>query len=71
MVARLEDHAQVRFDATGLTDLIGAEHFHPTVEAAVRACVAVDHLRTGGYEPGSRGDAEDAGNGDRGDGPRS
>jgi len=54
VVARLEDHAQHRFDATGLTDLIGADHFHPTVEAAVRACVAADHLREGGYEPGSR-----------------
>lgn len=54
VVARLEDHARRRFDATGLTELIGPEHFHPTVEAAVRACVAVDHLREGGYEPGSR-----------------
>ena len=53
VVARLEDHAQHRFDATGLTDLIGPANFHPTVEAAVRACVAVDHLRAGGYEPGS------------------
>ena len=53
VVARLEDHAQHRFDATGLTDLIGTANFHPTVEAAVRACVAVDHLRAGGYEPGS------------------
>jgi MFS superfamily sulfate permease-like transporter len=52
VVARLEDHAQYRFDATGLTDLIGREHFHPTVEAAVRACVTADHERTGGYEPG-------------------
>jgi MFS superfamily sulfate permease-like transporter len=53
VVARLEDHAQHRFDATGLTELIGAGNFHPTVEAAVRACVAADHLREGGYEPGS------------------
>lgn len=54
VVARLEDHAQHRFDATGLTELIGPANFHPTVEAAVRACVTVDHLRSGGYEPGSR-----------------
>lgn len=54
VVARLEDHAQHRFDATGLTRLIGAESFHPTVEAAVRACVAADHRREGGYRPGSR-----------------
>ena len=53
VVARLEDHAQHRFDTTGLTELIGRDNFHPTVEAAVRACVAVDHLRTGGYEPGA------------------
>lgn len=53
VVARLEDHAQHRFDATGLTDLIGPANFHPAVEAAVRACVAADHLRAGGYEPGS------------------
>jgi MFS superfamily sulfate permease-like transporter len=55
VVARLEDHAQHRFDATGLTDLIGVDHFYPTVEAAVRACVSADDGRSGGYEPG-RGD---------------
>jgi len=59
VVARLEDHAQHRFDMTGLSERIGREHFYPTVEAAVRACVAVDHLRTGGYEPGTRDDVED------------
>ena len=67
VVTRLEDHAQARFDATGLTHLIGAEHFHPTVEAAARACVAADHLRSGGYEPGSREDEADVA--DHPDGP--
>ena len=55
VVARLESPARARFDATGLTDLIGAEHFYPTVEAAVRACIASDEADgTGvGYRPGS------------------
>jgi len=34
--------------------LIGAEHFYPTVELAVRACVAADTRTSAtGYEPGA------------------
>ena len=36
VVARLATPTKERFDATGLTDQIGQEHFSPTVEAAVR-----------------------------------
>ncbi len=54
VVARLESPAQAQFDSTGLTELIGAEHFYPTVEAAVRACIAADaHTTATGYPPGT------------------
>ena len=57
VVARLADPTKARFDATGLTDLIGQEHFYPTVEAAVRACVAADDGRTADTrQAGSRRD---------------
>jgi len=36
-VARLKQPVREVFDATGLTEAIGAEHFHPTVRAAVSA----------------------------------
>lgn len=39
-VARATDELRADFDATGLTELIGPEHFHGTVSAAVQACVA-------------------------------
>jgi high affinity sulfate transporter 1 len=38
VVARIKTPLQQRFDATGLTDVIGAERFYPTVSAAVAAC---------------------------------
>jgi sulfate permease, SulP family len=38
VVARIKGPLQARFDATGLTARIGADHFHPTVRAAVAAC---------------------------------
>jgi MFS superfamily sulfate permease-like transporter len=34
-IARATGDLRERFDATGLTELLGAEHFHPTVMAAV------------------------------------
>ena len=37
-VARATDELREQFQATGLTDAIGAEHFHATVTAAVEAC---------------------------------
>ena len=37
LVARLKTPVQMRFDESGLTDLIGPERFHPTVSAAVAA----------------------------------
>ena len=39
-VARATDELRQQFDATGLTVLIGHDHFHATVTAAVQACVA-------------------------------
>ena len=36
VVARLVAPTKDRFDATGLTDRIGAKRFYPSVEAAVR-----------------------------------
>lgn len=38
VVARLKGHLAERFDAVGLTGLVGHERFYPTVEAAVDAC---------------------------------
>lgn len=37
-VARATEELRAQLDDTGLTELIGAEHFHPTVTAAVEAC---------------------------------
>ena len=37
-VARSTDELREQFEATGLIELLGAEHFHPTVTAAVEAC---------------------------------
>jgi len=37
-VARASAELRTRLDEVGLTDLIGADHFHSTVEAAVDAC---------------------------------
>ncbi len=37
-VARATDELRAEFAATGLTDMIGAGHFHPTVTAAVEGC---------------------------------
>lgn len=38
-VAHATDELREAFAATGLTDVVGAEHFHGTVSAAVQACV--------------------------------
>jgi MFS superfamily sulfate permease-like transporter len=38
VVARLKSPVRDRFDTTGLTELIGAANFFPTVERAVTAC---------------------------------
>lgn len=43
VVARLKGPTRERFDATGLTALIGEQHFYPTVRAAVIAHSAPDH----------------------------
>jgi high affinity sulfate transporter 1 len=59
VVARLSAPVKDRFDATGLTDRIGETRFHPTLEAAVRACVAADRGRTGGYQLGRDRDGTD------------
>jgi len=37
-VARATEEMREQFDETGLIELIGAEHFHATVTAAVQAC---------------------------------
>jgi hypothetical protein len=37
--ARVKAPLQERFDEVGLTEAIGEDHFHPTVHAAVAACV--------------------------------
>ena len=37
-VARATDELREQFDETGLTNVIGAEHFHGTDAAAVEAC---------------------------------
>ena len=37
-VARATQELRAQFDETGLTTLIGIEHFHATVTAAVEAC---------------------------------
>jgi MFS superfamily sulfate permease-like transporter len=37
-VARATSELREQLEATGLTDAIGAEHFHGTVVAAVEAC---------------------------------
>jgi sulfate permease, SulP family len=37
-VARASVELRTRLDEAGLTDVIGADHFHSTVEAAVDAC---------------------------------
>lgn len=39
MVARMKSPLQARFDATGLTELIGPAQFQPTVHQAVATCV--------------------------------
>jgi len=40
VVAGATDALGVELDATGLTEVIGAEHFHATVTAAVEACAS-------------------------------
>ena len=42
VVARLKAAMQEQFDEAGLTEKIGRERFHPTVEAAVHACTAAE-----------------------------
>jgi MFS superfamily sulfate permease-like transporter len=37
-IARASVELRTRLDEVGLTDVIGADHFHSTVEAAVDAC---------------------------------
>ncbi len=37
VIARLRTHMQEQFDLSGLTEVIGPEHFHPTVHGAVDA----------------------------------
>jgi len=37
-VARAKSPLMERFDAIGLTTVIGEDHFYPTVRAAVDAC---------------------------------
>jgi sulfate permease, SulP family len=39
VVARLKSPVRDRFDATGLTDLVGKTRFVPTVQAAVQLCI--------------------------------
>jgi MFS superfamily sulfate permease-like transporter len=51
-VARLKQPMRQRFDDDGLTDRVGAPHFHPTVRAAVAACEAAPV--TAGPSPGRR-----------------
>jgi hypothetical protein len=38
VVARMKSATRRQLDEAGVTDAIGAEHFHPTVRAAVAAC---------------------------------
>ncbi len=47
-VARATVELRDQFDETGLTELIGAEHFHPTVTAAVETCAGRTHTRAAG-----------------------
>ena len=37
VVARLRTHMEEQFELSGLTEVIGPEHFHPTVHGAVQA----------------------------------
>jgi sulfate permease, SulP family len=39
VVARLRTRMQEQFELSGLTATIGPQHFHPSVQAAVDACV--------------------------------
>jgi SulP family sulfate permease len=39
-VARATDELREQFRETGLSELVGAGHFHPTVTAAVEACAS-------------------------------
>jgi high affinity sulfate transporter 1 len=60
-VARATDELREEFDATGLTELIGAEHFYGTVAAGVGACLRLEpvakaphgatHTHPGGTSP--------------------
>jgi MFS superfamily sulfate permease-like transporter len=51
VVARIRAHTKRQLDEAGLVDGIGSEHFHPTVRAAVAACIAAgsdrDHRPVG------------------------
>ncbi len=47
-VARATDELREQFAQTGLTELIGSEHFHATVTAAVEACVVAPPERKAG-----------------------
>jgi sulfate permease, SulP family len=52
VVARLKSPVRDRFDATGLTDLVGEERFVPNVEAAVQLCVDADTTGPSGDSQG-------------------
>ena len=40
LIARLRGLMEEQFEVSGLSEIIGPEHFHPTVRAAVEACTA-------------------------------
>ncbi len=42
VLARVHETLQDRLDELGVTDVVGAEHIHPTVRRAVAACVDAD-----------------------------
>jgi len=44
VVARLRTRMQEQFEQAGVTETIGRESFHPTVRAAVAACVGREFL---------------------------
>jgi sulfate permease, SulP family len=50
VVARMRAVTRERFDESGLSDAVGRERFHPTVRAAVEAC-----LREQQSSPAARG----------------
>jgi len=56
-VARSTDELREQFDATGVTDLLGIEHFHPTVTAAVE-CTVKGGARQAGADAPQRPDVD-------------